>query len=96
MSCAGTPVDWTPPSDLVCFCFGITRETVLAHIRRPGSSYENLIKETQIGTKCTACRMNLEILLGDRVNFEAGRVAAPSSTDRKCAPFCALPIRGFR
>jgi bacterioferritin-associated ferredoxin len=66
------PTDTTmSASNVICFCFGISRETVLSHIRRPGSSYENLIKETGIGTKCTACRLNLEILLGDHVNFEA-------------------------
>ncbi len=79
MSDTGTTTDRTAPSDLICFCFGVTRETVLAHIRRPGSSYEDLIKETRIGTRCTACRMNLEILLGDRVNFEAEGAAAPAA-----------------
>jgi bacterioferritin-associated ferredoxin len=73
-------------SDLICFCFGTTREEVLAHIRRPGSSYEKLIAETGIGTKCTACRMNLEILLGDHVNFQPlGAPAAVKSAGWKIA-----------
>lgn len=74
------------PSELICFCFDISREAVLAHIRRPGSSYEKLIRETGIGTKCTACRMNLEILLGDHVNFESpGPQAAAKSAGWKIA-----------
>lgn len=68
-------------ADVVCFCFGISREQVLDHIRRPGSSYEQLIAETGIGTKCTACRMNLEILLGDNVHFDHV-TAKPAATGR--------------
>jgi bacterioferritin-associated ferredoxin len=79
MSDAGRTIEQlSVPSDLVCFCFGVSRQTVLDQIRRPGSSYEKLIKETGIGTKCTACRLNLEILLGDHVNF-----ARATSSDQR-------------
>ncbi len=55
----------------LCYCFDITKQDVLAHFARPDASYETLVDETNIATKCTACRLDLEVLL-ERVHLRPG------------------------
>lgn len=50
-----------PPA--VCYCFDISEADIRAHFDQPGASYDSLIESTGIATKCTACRLDLDLIL---------------------------------
>lgn len=52
-------------ADILCVCFGTTRDDVREYMSRPGCSVDDMIQETKIGTKCTACLLDLDITLHD-------------------------------
>ncbi len=47
----------------ICYCFNVTEAAVRAHFSRPGATYETLVRETHVTTKCTACRLDLDLAL---------------------------------
>ena len=50
---------------VICYCFGTTRAEVRAHFARPSARLDDLIARTGITTKCTACSLDLDVLLDD-------------------------------
>ena len=50
---------------IVCACFNVKKSLILEYMKQPNSSIEGLEKETNIGTKCSACLIDLELLLDD-------------------------------
>ena len=50
---------------IICYCFGTARNEVRAHFSRPGARLDDLIEQTRITTKCTACALDLDILLDE-------------------------------
>lgn len=63
-------------SDILCVCFGTTRDDVREIMGRPGCSVDDMIQETKIGTKCTACLLDLDITLNDIHQSREGVAAA--------------------
>jgi bacterioferritin-associated ferredoxin len=51
--------------DLLCACFGVNRSEIKRLMAQPGYSVEDLVQQTHIGTKCTACLVDLDILFND-------------------------------
>ena len=47
----------------VCYCFNVTEADIRAHFASPGASYDELVRKTAIGTKCTACLFDLDIVM---------------------------------
>lgn len=56
-----SPVD----DEIVCYCKSKTRADIEAFMNESGASFDKLIKSTGVGTECAACRLNLEVLVGD-------------------------------
>jgi bacterioferritin-associated ferredoxin len=56
--------------DMVCICMNVTRQQILAHQAEPGATFETLVRDTGVGTKCAACRLNLEMVLGEAVEYQ--------------------------
>ncbi len=69
---------------MICYCFGISREAVRTHFARPGARLDDFITATGITTKCTACAIDLDVML-DEVNEAAvaGRSAAREDVPRR-------------
>lgn len=49
--------------EVLCVCFGIKTTEVVDFFQRPDASVDKLISETKLGTKCTACLLNLDVEL---------------------------------
>lgn len=49
----------------LCFCFNVTKADVLAHFSEGAGTYESLVEKTKIGTKCTACLLDLDLVLDE-------------------------------
>ncbi len=47
----------------LCYCFNVTETDIRAHFAKPGATYEDLVRDTAIGTKCTACLFDLDIVM---------------------------------
>ncbi len=74
-----------PQTQPLCYCYGITKDDVREHFRRPGSTYESLVDETRIATKCTACRLDLDLLLSELHAVPGGpsaNVRSPETSDQ--------------
>ncbi len=52
---------------IVCVCFNVRASKVLAHQRDSNATFQQLVDATGITTKCTACRLNIEVLIGEAV-----------------------------
>lgn len=63
---------------IICYCFGTRRDAVRRHFSKPEARLEDLIAETSITTKCTACTLDLDVLLDDIQSSE--RLAGPRAT----------------
>lgn len=84
MSEASTPTQATeaaakPTERLICACFGLTDRAVVDAFERCHSSYDALVQQTQVGTKCTACLLDLDLLLDGIVRAQAKRPAAATA-----------------
>jgi len=53
-----------PAGDVVCYCFDVTRAVIRTHMAKPGNTVETLVAETRVGTKCTACLLDVDLVLG--------------------------------
>jgi bacterioferritin-associated ferredoxin len=53
----------TTDQNTLCYCFGVTAKLVSEHLSKPGNTYETLIETTGIGTKCTACLLDLDVAM---------------------------------
>lgn len=62
-------------SDVICVCFNVTRGGIREFMSRPGADVESLFRETNIGTKCTACMLDLDVILSDI--HAGGRISPP-------------------
>lgn len=67
---------------LLCYCHGVSSDDVRRHFARPGATYESLIDETRIATKCTACRLDLDLLLSELHAGPAGPLPGPTVDDQ--------------
>lgn len=52
-----------PGQTPICFCFNVTERDVVRHFADGAGTYESLVEKTRIGTKCTACLLNLDLAL---------------------------------
>ncbi len=68
----------------ICYCFNVTEAAVRAHFSKPGATYETLVSETQVTTKCTACRLDLDLIL-DSLHRSSSSSPAPTPADRQTA-----------
>lgn len=67
-------------SEILCVCFGVTKNDVHDHMARPNCSVDDMISATRIGTKCTACLLDLDITLND---IQQSRDSGTASKDTK-------------
>ena len=49
----------------LCYCFDVSEQDVRDHFLRDGRDYDDLVARTRIGTKCTACLLDLDLVLED-------------------------------
>jgi bacterioferritin-associated ferredoxin len=56
-----------PGESPICFCFNVTERDVERHFAEGSGTYESLVEKTRIGTKCTACLLDLDLAL-DRIH----------------------------
>ena len=61
----------------ICYCFNISREDVDKFFANGARSYDDFVAETKIGTKCTACLLDLDVHLDSIVKNR--RVASSKS-----------------
>jgi bacterioferritin-associated ferredoxin len=47
----------------VCVCRNVTVRDIRHHMAEPNATVEGLVAKTGIGTKCTACLLNLDVIL---------------------------------
>lgn len=50
---------------IICYCFGVKRDAIRQHFSKPNARLEGLIAETRITTKCTACALDLDVMLDE-------------------------------
>lgn len=68
---------------VLCYCFGVTRDDVRRHFADPTATLEQLVERTNVTRKCTACLVDLDLLLDEIRASQRGRATlGPSrSTD---------------
>ena len=47
----------------LCFCFNVTKSDINTFLQDSSMSIDDLISEKKVGTKCTACLMDLDLYL---------------------------------
>ena len=52
-------------SDIICFCYGVRRADIYEHFKESDASYDTLVAKTRVGTKCTACLLDLDLIVDD-------------------------------
>lgn len=52
---------------IVCACFAVSEADIRAHLGDPQNTLETLVSQTGIGTKCTACLLDLDLIIDDTV-----------------------------
>lgn len=60
---------------VLCYCYAVTRGQIRRHFEKPGATLEDLIEETNVTRKCTACALDLDILLDDLLMTRSDRVS---------------------
>ncbi|WP_341702916.1 (2Fe-2S)-binding protein [Ferrovibrio sp.] len=88
---ANTPETAATADDMVCVCFGVKRADIVAHLQNPQQSFDTLVDATGIGTKCTACMLDVDLIVNEvsgrhaMVRLQAGGLEQPLPG----------PVRGF-
>ncbi|HUS56053.1 MAG TPA: (2Fe-2S)-binding protein [Thermohalobaculum sp.] len=63
--------------EVVCVCFETTRGTIERHLADPKNNYDTLVETTGVGTKCTACLLDLDLVVHEATGQHAdSRVVA--------------------
>jgi bacterioferritin-associated ferredoxin len=64
----GTPV--------VCACFGLTEKGIKDYFSDPSSTLDGLVRDTGVGTKCTACLLDVDLILDQhfKLHIDPGAV----------------------
>ena len=57
-----------PADDLLCFCAGVTRSELRAYLREPDASIGTFIEETGLARKCTACALDLDLIIDEELS----------------------------
>ncbi len=47
----------------LCYCFDITEADIRRYFQNEGATVDGLVRDTKIGTKCTACLLDLDLVL---------------------------------
>lgn len=56
---------------VVCPCFGTTEADIREHLSAPGGTFEDMVDATGVGSKCTACLLDVDLILQDYVDTHA-------------------------
>ena len=48
---------------IVCLCNNVSRDAVMSHLRNRENNYDTLVRDTKVGTRCTACLLDLDLLV---------------------------------
>ena len=56
-------------SPVICACFGVTERRIREHLANVANDYETLVAETSVGTRCTACLLDLDLVVDDAVSL---------------------------
>jgi bacterioferritin-associated ferredoxin len=51
--------------DIVCLCFGVKRQDIIEHLSQPNKNYDTLVETTGAGTRCTACLLDVDLLINE-------------------------------
>lgn len=54
---------------MICACFGVTERQIREHLADAANDYESLVAETAVGTRCTACLLDLDLVVDDAVSL---------------------------
>lgn len=70
--------------DLLCYCAGVKKSDLRAYLQQPGSSIEEFIERTGLTKKCTACALDLDLILDEefRNKPKVGVEAKEAKPDR--------------
>ena len=60
----------------LCYCFNISRADVDGFFADGTKSYDEFVKETRIGTKCTACLLDFDVYLDTVLKKERNQKAS--------------------
>ena len=55
----------TKNEDILCACFDVKKSFVTDYLSRKDANVEYLYSSTKIGSKCTACLADLDLLLSN-------------------------------
>jgi bacterioferritin-associated ferredoxin len=66
-----------PDETMVCICFNVTRRQIEEHVRQPDHNFDTLVAETGIGTKCTACMLDVDLIVNSVSGGHAGLSLEP-------------------
>jgi bacterioferritin-associated ferredoxin len=90
---AGSGIPKSEDADIICFCFGVRRADIHEHFRQPGGSYDTLVEKTRVGTKCTACLLDLDLIV-DQASGERAvkKVAADNRPEAFGKGLVKVPI----
>lgn len=61
----------------ICFCFNVTERDVELHFSANAGTYESLVEQTKVGTKCAACLLDLDLVLS-RIHKERREIPVRS------------------
>ncbi len=52
-------------NQVVCLCKDLTRRDILDHFKDPAHNYDTLVQATGVGTRCTACLLDLDLIVDE-------------------------------
>lgn len=56
--------------DILCACFDVSKSEVRSFLSKPNAHIEELYSKLKVGSKCTACLADLDLLLSDSQNID--------------------------
>ncbi len=71
-------IDGSAQGRRICSCFDVTVGDIHRHMSQPNATVEELVRETGIGTKCTACLLDLDVVLS---SYMSGGDAAEAALE---------------
>jgi len=80
--------------EVFCYCFNRTRRNVIDYlIEHPQVDIEKLIADTRIGTKCTACLLDLEVLISEKTYSDYRSLVSDAGAKAKVLPSRRMPLK---
>lgn len=78
--------------EVICYCFGTTKKDVREHLSNPQNNYDSLVDKTSIGTKCTACMLDVDLVVHEAIGRHVSAKVTYKNIDEALSQSSQYPI----